>query len=345
MSNKHLFKKQIHHLMSYKAPFMIIDGPRGCGKTVEAIQICMERFEAGKGMFVWIRDDEEGIMQAFGKDGSKMSRNLSYNYPDRPNDVKVIRDHVYIDGKHCGYALRLSTPEKFKGGGYEAIGTVVYDEFVEEQFSRKRKVKGKMELILSLLESTARMNDIIVIMLANRFSLYNEVYRYFGFKHAPGTKVERSPIKYINENGNLIDLGKDVICAHLNPVEYIQAKRETLLGRIAGISDYGKFMYDNIPLDSDMLTFKTLPNDVRPAYNIKITDQWFSLWYDSANTYYIRNRKTPNVEARCLDLSEVEAGVPYIGDKSINSLRNHIKEGRVLFQNNGVRQRWFEAIL
>ena len=94
-----------------------------------------------------------------------------------------------------------------------------------------------------------------------------------------------------------------------------------------------------------MMTFKTLPNDVRPGYNIKITDQWFSLWYDSANTYYIRNRKVPNVEARCLDLSEVEAGVPYIGDKSINSLRNHIKEGKVLFQNNATRQRWFEALL
>ena len=345
MDKKVFSKKPIHQLMTYKADMMIVDGPRGCGKTVETIQICLERFEAGKGHFVWIRDDEEGIEQAFGKDGTKMSRNLSYNYPDRPNVVSVQKDMVYIDGKHCGYALRLSTPEKFKGGGYEPIGTVVYDEFVEEGHSRKRKIKGKMELIMSLLESVARTADIKVFMLANRFSLYNEVYQYFQFKSAPGTKVERSPRKYINGNGNLIDLGKDVISAHLEPLEYIQAKRETFLGRIAGASDYGKFMYDNMPMDSSAMTFKKLPNDVKSAYNFRIGDSWFSLWFDGFNNYYIRNGKVEGIDNKCLDVSEVSRGASYIGDKSVTSLRNKIKEGKMLFCNNTCRQKWFEAIM
>ena len=98
-------------------------------------------------------------------------------------------------------------------------------------------------------------------------------------------------------------------------------------------------------MDSDALTYKKLPHDVKAAYNFKIGDTWFSLWFDSSNACYIRNKKAPNLEAKCLDMSEVSRGVAYIGDKSVTSLRNRLKEGNMLFNNNTTRQRWFEALL
>lgn len=89
-----------------------------------------------------------------------------------------------LSGKIVAHAFVLNTPERYKGGSWPKIKTVLFDEFIAD---RGRYIVGEFRNFTNILSSIIRQRDDVVIWMAGntqRMSRFNPYFDEMGLHRA-----------------------------------------------------------------------------------------------------------------------------------------------------------------
>lgn len=267
-------------ILSYNRGVNIIVGPRGIGKSYGAKKRCVKHAIEGKGLFVWVRrfTKETDKLGDFFKDlvindefpgYSFLYEALTFYATDPSGDKKVI-----------GYAIPLSTSRQFKSIPYSDVTNIVYDEFLigDDQF---HYLKDEVIIWYDLLETIIRTRENVkIFMIGNNVTLRNAYFQRW--KIYPNTKKRFwfSPVS------------PEIILEMATATEeFIEAKEESLMGRIIGADEYLNYnLYNESLMDKDTFIEKK-PKSARHLMDIKWENVWYGFWPDEVTGNIYMSKK------------------------------------------------------
>lgn len=215
-------------------------GGRGGGKTFSTLDYCVE---TGK-PFIYMRRTLDELIECCDHPthgelenpfkGLNKEREWNYGLLRTTKKSAAIFDRVigadgkieYVDAP-IGYGLALSAIATMRGIDLSDAETLFYDEFIPEKHVRKIKAEG--EALLNAIETVARNREMVgsepmrVIMCANAFDIYNEVFRELGVISLVERMINRGQtVSYFNDRG---------LCIALLPhtEEFVEKKKKTSL--------------------------------------------------------------------------------------------------------------------
>lgn len=195
------------------------------------------------------------------------------------HELKTSKDKIYIDGRVAGYGIALSTANILKGSDFSKVDIIMFDEFIIDK-GAYHYLPREVEKFLDLIETTGRMRDIRVFMLANAITISNPYFDYFNL-----SLPYNSDIALFNDNMILVN--------YIKNEEYREAKKKTKFGRLIDGTQYGKYAIDNEFLRDNTTFVKKRPRLSKFFFIIKIDDTLFGVWlYD--NKIYISKDYDPS---------------------------------------------------
>lgn len=221
---------------SYNLPIRVIVGARGIGKTFGAKRKCIKSFLYNEKKFIWLRDNEDAIEKLSDNKGEKFFEDISKYFPKCTFEITGDRA-IFINEKHAGYLMNISTFYNYKGNAYNDIKTIVFDEFIPEK--GQKKMAYRMRRFLNTIETIGRLRkDYVIYMTANALDINDEFFSLVNIR--------------INNFGYYVNKNKGVVVwyAENNPV-YNYEHSNSIIGKLISGSVYednimnNKFSYDN----------------------------------------------------------------------------------------------------
>ena len=150
-------------ILSYNAFLNIIIGERGVGKTYGISKFVTNQFLKNKHQFAYIRRYKSDL---------KQSVPTFYNALKNNNEFKnhnLFSEHnkFYVDNQESGYAMTLSTAQDLKSSNFDKVKYIIFDEFIIDEGQKKYYLKNEVMIFLNLIETIARMRDVVIFMLGN----------------------------------------------------------------------------------------------------------------------------------------------------------------------------------
>lgn len=214
-------------VISYNAFLNFLVGERGVGKTFGASEFVTRQFIKKAHEFVYVRryinDLEDGKKKFF---KALINEN---KFPD--NKLEVKGNEFKIDGLTAGYAMTLSTAHHFKSTNFPKVKYIIFDEFLIEK-GQSRYLKNEVQIFLSMIETIARMRDVVVLCLGNATDEINPYFLYFNIN-----KPHNSDIKLYKDGLILVQ--------YMQNKAYREAKRKTKFGRIIEGTEYEDYAVNN----------------------------------------------------------------------------------------------------
>ena len=217
---------------------MFLIGSRGVGKTYGCKKWCIKRFLKYGEQFCYTRryETELGNVNtlfndlAYDPDFEGYSFRV-YSTSDYHNCFWVRRPNSEV-WEPMGFYIALSTSYQFKATSYPKVKYLIFDEFLYEKGSYARELKGELNQFFNLLETIFRLRDFRVFMLGNA-TTFETCYKY-------GLDLQEpfgSDIWYHKT--------KSILVEKIVNEKYIQAKRDSALGRLVEGTDYANYAIDN----------------------------------------------------------------------------------------------------
>lgn len=235
-------------ILSQNAQINIICAMRGPGKTYGAKKYVLDRFFKTGEQFVFVRRTD--VTKEESK--SKFLADIGSRYANR-GKLYIFGDELYFKENNetqsvlVGTFLALSLAENYKGGSYQNVKTIVFDEFM----TTNGYYSNELLLFMSIFETVFRdREDCKLIMLSNTMSVVCPYYEAFNIQIKPDFKgtIKRS-FSFTNEEGKKVTL-KVVLdipdCE--NYKNHKKASPSGMLAQVLGLSNYmidGEFMFDD----------------------------------------------------------------------------------------------------
>ena len=322
----------VDRTLSHNCYINMITGNRGVGKTYNSLKRCIKNFLNKGEQFVYMRR-YKSEMEGGKKEAIFNSLIADRVFPDHELTVKGWK--MYCDGKEMGFFIPLSCSQSFKSVSYDLVTTIIFDEFIVDK-AHIRYLKDEMNVFFDVLETVFRMRENVrVLMLSNAISIYNPYFVFYGVKNLDMSKEFNKP-------------APDVLIQYVKNEAYIEAKKNSRLGRLIHGTEYEKYSVENEWLLDNKHFVAQKTNAAKNMYNITYMSHTFGVWidYDEGKFYcsrkYNKNRNLHYV----LTNSDFKPNTLLImgakKDPVLKLFVENYKLGNVLFEDNNIKSTFIE---
>ena len=325
----------------YKAPVRMVISKRGLGKTFGAVKKALKAFVKHQKRFIYVVENLEqvktlsqnkgekffsAIFKALSNSTSKTSRQLcdaltqsgesEVTEGDTLNSIKG--GTIRICGDTAGYIVALSDFSNLKRNNFIDVKYIICDEFIPEEVTA-RNINTSRKLI-SVIQSIARTNDIIIYMFANSVRLNDNLLVKLGLHN-----IKPGEFRQIKDQYGIL-----MVCHYVDNSEYAaftEISDKSVAGRLAKLLNE-----DN--LDNNEFKDK-LSNDLRIPTPAKESHLFACLHGENISVrinvtkdyseYYVFNDYGKNKRSRyCVDVRYSAPAVmfePHLKDFLIEKFR------------------------
>ena len=312
-------------ILSYNAFLNFLIGERGVGKTYSSSKFVVKQFINKGYEFAYIRRYKTEIKKSVPKFFEALIK--EDEFPE--HQLETSGDKFKIDGMTCGYAMTLSTAQDLKSSNFSKVKYIIFDEFIIED-GQKHYLRNEVENFLGLIETVARMRDVIIFMLGNSVTQVNPYFLYFDI-----TMPYNTDIKTYKDGLILVQYMKNEA--------YRQAKKESKFGRLVEGTEYSNYAIDNeFRLDNkDFIEKKT--GSSKFAFGIKFKNNTYGVWFDySVGKIFISNDIIDNGQMFACTLQDHSPNTMLLSAvKNYGSWKqfiNNYKLGNVYYENLKIKQ-------
>lgn len=316
------------NLLSHSNGILFITiGSRGEGKTYDFKKYCINKFLNKEEEFVYIRRYKTEL-ETIGKFFDDIIENEEF--PDLELTVKNSKNFskFMVNGINCGYAIPLSTANVLKSTSFAKVTTIVFDEFIIDDFGIYHYLRNEVNQFLETLNTIARLRKFRCIMLSNAMSISNPYFDYF---HINPANLEG--IKTYN-NGTIV-----VEKTHNH--EYQEKAMQCALGRLIKGTAYEKYAIQNNWLNDNPEFIQQRPPQSKLMLNLKIDKSVFGVWFDD-QSYYISTKTDPNFKITlALTNNDHDSKTLYIHQSSVylQNLKMAYQLGNLFFDDQSIKNK------
>ena len=306
-------------ILSYNAFLNFIVGSRGVGKTYGASKFVVNQAIKKDHEFVFIRRYKSDLKKAV----PKFFQALIENNEFENHSIYTKGDKFYLDDTVIGYALSLSSANSIKGTNFSKVKYIIYDEFLIEN-SSQHYISNEPEVLLSMIETIARMRDVNVFLLGNNTTRVNPYYLYFNIE-----KPYNSDIKTYKDGLILIQ--------EIKNEEYEKAKKESKLGRLVQDTEYEKYAIENKPRNDNVNFIEKKTGSSRCSFAFMYNGNTYGVWFDyKVGKIFVSNDYSTKIVFSCTLEDHSPNTMFFSVAKDYNAWRTFIKNyklGNVYFEN------------
>jgi hypothetical protein len=247
-------------VLSYNCFLNLIITNRGLGKSFGFKQWAIRDYlKTGSQFFMSRRFETEldTVKQTYFAD-------IKDKYQD--HDFEVSGSNLMIDGNIAGYTYPLTAAGSLKSSAFPNVNKLLLDEFIIED-NMHHYLKNEVQLFLGLLETVFRSRDTgRAFLLSNAVTVSNPYFDYFNLSLPYGSDLYRRD---------------DLLLLHVTTDrDFVQAKKQTKLGRLVDGTVYGDYALDNMFLrDSKTFVAKRTPA-AKFQFAIRQNEHLFGVWAD-----------------------------------------------------------------
>ena len=248
-------------ILTFNAFLNFLIGERGVGKTYSSSKFVTKQFINKGHEFVYIRRYKTELSKSLPKFFDALIKNDEFS----DHELKASSNKFYIDGKIAGYGMTLTTAQDYKSTNFSKVKYIIFDEFIIES-GQKHYLPNEVESFLGLVESIARMNNVVIFMLGNAVTIANPYFLYFDL-HLP-------------YNNDIITFKNGLILVnYMKNLEYRETKKQTKFGQLIDGTEFSKYAIDN-DFRMDNKTFiEKKSGSAKLSFNIKYHDNIYGVWF------------------------------------------------------------------
>lgn len=267
-------------ILGFNMPINVIIGDRGCGKTYGGTKWAYSRFKWHGEKFVILRDTEEAVKEMTTGGGENMFSAISKDKKFATDEFSVEGNKIYLNGKHCGYIMAVSTFYKRKGNDYADVVNLIYDEFIPE--TDQIRLGDDVRKFINSVQNITRHRKCRLILLANALDKGNGILELLGFEHIDGygfyiNKEKQAVLHYTKPNANFVAL-----------------KRQSLTGLLSSGTKYeANIVNNNFDGNNDFLFDKKPKSDIIGVY-VNSEGVAIRIYEDRDGVYYATKDINPN---------------------------------------------------
>lgn len=345
---------------SYKAPVRLVISRRGLGKTFGSIKKAVREFVKTHRRFIYVVENLEqvktlsqnkgekffsAILNTLKKDTSKTSQRLYHALTDSGDSEvtegdtlnSIVGGTIKIMGMTAGYIIALSDFSNLKRNNFVDVKYIICDEFIPEEVSARNINTSRK--VISVIQSIARLNDVIIYMFANSVRLNDNLLVKLGLAN-----IKPGEFKVIKDKFGIL------LVAH-----YVDNSQYQQFGEIADQSVAGRLakILEEDNLDNNEFRDK-LPDSLRIPQPAKESHLFCCLHGEGGSirinvtkdysSYYVFNDYGKNKTQRyCIELKHSMPAVlfePRLKDFLIEKYRG----GSILF-DTAVEYNMFKVLL
>lgn len=325
-------------LYSFNGVYNFCVGARGLGKTYGAKKKFIAAAIKKGEQFIYLRrykTELKAVRETIFADVKK-------EFPDwefRINGMVFEMAPVSTQGEKkrtwtvIGYLIALSGGQMMKSVSFEAVTTIVFDEFILED-GTLHYLPDEATVFNNFYATVDRWQDKTkVFFLANSVSIMNP---YF-------LEYEIRP----DETGEWVRKHDGFIVAHFpDSEEFKKSVSATRFGKFISGSDYEKYAVGNEFDDNHDLLISIKDENYRHRFNLDTKFGEFSIWYSIKSNEYYAQRKLPKSSAFDFTLipNRVDSKRPLLvyGDRPLELLRKAFRTGRMTFDTQSTRNAFAE---
>jgi len=240
-------------IMAFNYPINVIIGDRGCGKTYGANKWAYSRFKYLKEKFVILRDTDEAVKEMTSAGGQNMFSAISQDKKFLKDNFSIENNKIYMNGKHAGYVMAVSTFYKRKGNDYADVVNVIYDEFIPE--TDQIRLGDDVRKFINSIQNITRHRKCRIILLANALDKGNGILELLGFEN-------------IDEYGYYVNKDKKAILHYSKPnPKFVALKAESATGLMVKGTRYEDNIVNNkFAGNNDFIFDKKPKSDIIGVY-------------------------------------------------------------------------------
>ena len=312
--------------LSHNCMLNFVLSNRGGGKTFSMLNYITKKYQADGSQFIWIRRTQTELDLI----KKNMFKALEHEGFTEPGQFSVAKDIITTGADNeltAGGIYALSKAFQFKSIAWPEVKYIVFDEFIDE---RRRYLKNEVNLLLSVIESVARMRNVKVILLANSITKYNPYFDFFNLDHDPDKEFQK-------------DKKRSILIHNWRSQEYTKAKKETVFAKMLEGTEYGAFMFENENiLDNDDFIKKVKVKTKEPIMSFIFENQGFCCWYvetKTENMLYITLNENKNSARKVNFDEEMKENYHWLSRRStfVKNLRKTAERGAIYFESGRVK--------
>ena len=264
---------------SYNSLYNFIVGMRGAGKTFGALADCSDRFDKGKGKFIYLRRYSTELDGLTNGPMPALFSKVQSMIPEHKWECK--NNMFYMDDEHCGWAVPLSTSNIMKSFDFMGVSTIIFDEFIIDNRGVYHYIKNEVNLFNTFYQTVVRdMSKFVpVFFLSNAVSISNP---YFDFYHldkpADGQRIRR------------FGANKGILVENVVPPRNAEKVRNSAWFDINAGSEYAEYAVDNQWLLDNEDFVEKKPYTVQYDSTLRYNGHDIGVWIEPSNwVYYISN--------------------------------------------------------
>lgn len=215
-------------ILSYNRMLNIVLGNRGGGKTFNTLEFCIRRFLKTGKQFIYLRRYDTELLAV--KDSLFDAVKHVGHFPNV--EFKIVGSDLFINQKLAGFALCLSKSRQLKSRAFPDVDFIIFDEFLIDK-GRSTYLNREVNILLDLIETVGRMEDIRIMMLANAITVSNPYFDFFHITPNRYSEFTKHPTK-------------PVIVQFFKDADFIEAKEKTQFGQLISGTSYAEYAIHNV---------------------------------------------------------------------------------------------------
>lgn len=331
-------KEKIQHpwysfqkVCSYNAVINMILGARGFGKTYGAKVRAVKKFIKYGEEFIYLRRYKTEL-----ETKAMFFTDFKNEFPDwdfrvHGFEAQIASASTRKDEKRVwrtmGYFMALSAGVTKKGGAYENVTTIIFDEFIIEK-GVYHYLPNETKALLDFYSTIDRGQDkTTVFMLANSVSIMNPYFLDWEIRPT--------------EDTDLIRIRDGFIVAHFpKSKDFTESIQRTRFGRFNMDSEYEKYALGNNFDDNHAELLEIKDGLSQYQFSIEMKVGKFAVWNNPKKGTFFIQTAIPKVERiLVMDANKMGEGKTFtvLSDAPLDYLRRGWRRGRVKFDNPSTR--------
>lgn len=312
-------------ILSYNAFLNFIIAERGVGKTFSASEFVTKKFIKKSDEFAYIRRYKSELKKSVPDFFTALIKEDKF----KGHNLETKGDKFFIDDKVAGYGMTLSTAHNLKSANFSNVKYIIVDEFIIEE-GQGHYLKNEVENFLGLIETIARMRDVVILMLGNAVTIANPYFIFFDI-NIP----YNSDIKTYKDGLILVNYVKNEV--------YREAKKKTKFGKLVEGTEYSNYAIDNqFRLDNKNFIEKKT-GTAKYSFGFKFKNNLYGVWFDfSVGKIFVSNDHQESGQMFACTLDDHTPNTMLLSvAKEYNVWKTFIKNyrlGNVYYENQKIKQ-------
>ena len=311
-------------ILSYNALLNFIIAERGTGKTYGASKFVANKLIKNKDEFAYIRRYKSDLQKALPNFWTALITNEEF----KEHELSRKGSNLLIDDKVCGYGMTLSTAHQLKSSNFSKVKYIIFDEVLIEK-GQSHYLKNEVDIFLGLVETIARLRNVVVILLANSTDLVNPYFLYFDL-HLP-------------YNNDIITFKDGLIAVqYCESKEYREVKKNTPFGKLVKDTSYEDYAINNKFMNVNKDFIEKKDKGSKFSFSFVYKNFRFGIWVNwLSGKMYISNDYLENgiVFACTTEDHKPNTMLLSVAKKynCWNNFINNYKLGNVYFENQKIK--------